>query len=100
MSLALVTGKEFQKILELARALILEESLGAARLAWVPTELRSAAVVLRLFANDEGIPGFMNEGLVKKAIDDARVHPVTLGHARFEMTSNMLNMTLAGWVES
>jgi hypothetical protein len=60
LSFALVTRKEFKKVLELARVLVLKESLRAAGFAWVPAELRSSSVVFGLLADNEGIPSFMD----------------------------------------
>lgn len=100
LSFSLITREEFEQILKLTGALVLKETLGATCLAGMPAELRSTTIVLGLLAHNKRIPSFMNKRLVKKTIDNARVHPVTFGHARFEMTSNMLNMALAGGVKS
>lgn len=99
LGLALIAREELEEVLQLAGVLILKETLGASRLAGVPAELRSTAVVLGLLAHNESIPGLMDERLVEEAIHDSRVHPVTLGHARLEMTSDVLNMALASRVK-
>lgn len=99
LSLGLVAREEFQQVLELARALLLEEALGAAGFAWVPTELGSSAVDGCVLFVDHVLPGGVNQRLVKKAIDDAGVHPVILAEARLEMAGDVLDMALAGRVE-
>lgn len=96
---ALVSREELEQVLQLPRALILQETLGTARLAWVPAELRPSTIVFGLLADDKRIPCLVNERLVQQAVDDSRVHPVTLGHARLKMTSNMLDVTLTGGVQ-
>ena len=57
--------------------------------------MRSTAHVVGLLAVDESIPGFMDERLVQKAINDTRMHPVSFGQSGLEMAGNMLNMALA-----
>lgn len=100
LSLTLITREEFQQILQLSRVLILQEALGATSLARMPTELGSSTVVLGLFADDKCVPSFMDERLMKETIDDPRVHPVALGHARFEMTRDMFDVSLASGMKS
>lgn len=99
LGLALIAREELEEILQLAGVLVLKETLGASSLAGVPAELRSTTVVLGLLAHNQSIPGLVYERLVEEAIHDSRVHPVTLGHARLEMTSDVLNMALASRVE-
>lgn len=79
---------------------LLEEALGAAGLARVPTELRSASHVIGLLAVNQSIPCFVDQWLMEKAIDYTGVHPVTLGQSRFEVAGNVLNMTFSRGVES
>lgn len=50
LSVAFISREELEQILELARVLLLQESLCAARPAWVPTEPRPPATVLGLLA--------------------------------------------------
>jgi hypothetical protein len=69
--------------------------LRTAGTAGMPAESRAAAPIRGLFAGDEGFPGFMNQGLVQQAIDNARVHPLALGHARFEMACHVLDVSFA-----
>lgn len=84
--------------MELARVLLLQETLGATSLAGVPTELGSSTKA-RLLAGDEILPSGVDERLVEQAVDYSRVHPVVLGEAGFKMTSNVLDVTFAGWMQ-
>jgi hypothetical protein len=84
----------------LAGILVLEESLGTASFAWVPTELRPSSVVLGLLANDKRVPSLVDQRLVQKTINNTRVHPVAFGHARLKVAGNMFDMALASWMKS
>lgn len=99
LGLALVAREELEKVLQLARVLLLEETLSSSGLAWMPAEARSSAGMLGLLAVEEGLPSFVDQGLVKETVNNTRVHPFTLRHARLEVTSNMLYVTFAGWVQ-
>lgn len=61
----------------------------------MPTELRTPSTKLSLLARHHGVPGIVDERLVQQAVDDARVHPVSLAQARLEMPGDMLNVTLS-----
>ena len=71
LSLAFVARKEFQQILQLTWALLLEEALSTTGFTRMPTELWPTAGVLRLLTSDKRIPCLMNERLVQKSIDNA-----------------------------
>jgi hypothetical protein len=96
LSFTFVARKEFKKILKLARILVLKESLGTTGFAWVPTELRSSSVILWLLANDKCVPSLVDQRLMQKTINNTRMHPVALCHARLEMPCHVLDVTLAG----
>lgn len=100
MGLAFISREELKKILELPIVLFLKETLGAASLTGVPAELWPPTHIVGLFAIDQGVPGFMNERLVQKTIDDTRMHPVTFSQARLEMAGNMFDVTLSGRMQS
>ena len=95
MCLALVPREELEEVLQLAVVLLFQEALSTSCLAGMPTELRSASHVIRLFAIDKRIPSFVDERLMEKTVHDARVHPVTFGQTRLEMARNVFDMAFA-----
>lgn len=100
LGLALIAREELKKILKLAGALVLEEALRTASLAGVPAELRSTTVVLWLLADNQRVPSLVDERLMQQTVNDTRMHPITLRHARFEMASDVLDVTLTRRVKS
>jgi hypothetical protein len=65
LSFTFISGEELEQVLKLAGVLVLEETLGTASLAWVPTELGSSAIVLGLLAHNQSIPSLVDQRLVE-----------------------------------
>jgi hypothetical protein len=55
--------------------------------------------VLDLARRQNIFPGFVDERLMEKAVDDARVHPVAFCLAGFEVAGYMLDVSLAARVQ-
>lgn len=61
----------------------------------MPTELRTTSAKFSLLGRHESIPGPVDERLMQEAVDDPRVHPLSLAQARLEMPGHVLDVSLA-----
>src|SRR5690606_34524191 len=68
-------------------------------LGGVPTEMSLPASKLTLLLTEDVLPSLMNERLVKKAVDDPRMRPVSLGLARLKVSRYVLDVPLPGWMQ-
>jgi len=93
------TGEELEKILELTWTLILHEALRTTGLCGVPAEIGLTSVEFIRLGHEDILPGLVDQRLVKKAVDDPRVHPVRLGLSRLKMPSDVLDMAFSRGVK-